>query len=292
MTELISKLEMDKVVIFVFLMIIIVSFIRYLKKGDDSAKLLQKLIGGLGVFTVAILSNNGWVYSTSIFIGGLIIASEEFMMFIAAVMKSTGDKVADTVKALKYQKASEAEVDLKAKKEEKEIEIKVFDNISVKEESVAALKTATTVEHTEEPKLREGSNEKVNERVKRIKRVEELIQPFLIERFGKAYEPHIKLLSGEKSLILDGIIKRGEKIKGVVEIKYISPNSFPNLKYLIIRFREKLLKLSFKKRLWMVVVSDNMTITGASKMAEENRGLAILWFFSVNGDKVEPLLFD
>ena len=63
--------------------------------------------------TVALVSKNSWVIGLSIFIGGLIVASEDFMKFLAAVMRTNSDKVAETINALVT----------KASKEEKELSI-------------------------------------------------------------------------------------------------------------------------------------------------------------------------
>lgn len=60
----------------------------------------QKLVGGVVVFIVALLSHNSWVVWSSLFIGGLIIASEEFMKSLAAILRSSGDRIPDVLSEL------------------------------------------------------------------------------------------------------------------------------------------------------------------------------------------------
>lgn len=57
-----------------------------------------KIIGGLGVFIIALLANNPYIYAISLFIGGLLIASEKFMIHLAAIFNSSRERVADISK--------------------------------------------------------------------------------------------------------------------------------------------------------------------------------------------------
>jgi len=54
-----------------------------------------KIIGGLGVLLVALIANDPWVYAVSLFIGGLLIASERFMVSLAAIFNSDRKTVAE-----------------------------------------------------------------------------------------------------------------------------------------------------------------------------------------------------
>jgi len=135
-----------------------------------------------------------------------------------------------------------------------------------------------------------GSNERVNERIKKIKKVEELIQSFLIDKFGDKYHRNMKLTASRGSFIVDGLVVKNEKIKYIIEIRYITEKSFQNLKYLIIKFREKLARiLGVKKRIIMLVVSDSMTLEQATSMWLENKGLADLYFFQLIDDSLKEI---
>jgi len=257
------------VVVYAFLLYIGFTLFKFLYGKNNEDKILQKIIGGLGVFIVAILSNSAYVFFTSLFIGGLIIASEDFMMFLAAIIKTQGDKIAETVGALKAEKATKNEV---------------VDKIS---------NEILEISKTEEPKRKESdTNENHNIRLRKIKSIEELLHPKLTELLGEGYETHMKLTSGTSTIIVDGIIRHNNKIKQIVEIKYISEASFVNLKYLIHNFKSKLAKLGIKKWVILVVVSDKITLKDAEKMADENRGLATLLFFKFTGEDVEQITLD
>jgi len=189
-------------------------------------------------------------------------------------MRTRADKVADTVNALLVARASVKEIDQKRE-----------------EESVIEVESA----EGEEKRKVNTDNEKVVERAEKIKWVEEKLMPFLQTELGDSFQPHMKIInkaSGEKPLIVDGVIIRNEKIKIIVEIKYITERSFDNLRYLIYRYQQKLKRLGVKGRVLMVVASENMTKEAAQKMYDENRQAANLMFFKVNPDSVEHIEYD
>ena len=264
-----------------FLLVVMVSLISFLfiKDGSNKSKNLQKIIGGLSVFIIAIISQNGWVFSLSVFVGGLIIASEDFMKFFAAIMKTSGDKVPETIDALNASKASTKDIDKKIEEEGAGADVKVFG------EEEGGLE----VTHCGD-KLKMGSNDRVNERIAKIKIIEEQLQPILATEFGKNYESNMKITKGKQSLVVDGLIRKKNKIRKVVEIKYISKESFPAIKYLIARIREKLAKMDISRKIMLVIVSETMTVEIASNIRKENWGLAILWFFKFADNKVYPIL--
>jgi hypothetical protein len=49
---------------------------------------LVRLIGACIVFLIAIIASNPWIYFVSFFIGGLLVASERFMILLAGVLSS------------------------------------------------------------------------------------------------------------------------------------------------------------------------------------------------------------
>ncbi len=283
---------MEQATVYVFLAIISIAFLKYIIWGDNQEKILQKIIGGFSVLLVATASRDRWAICTSILIAGLIIASEEFMMFIAAVMKSQGDKVADTVSALRLQKASPEEIKEKANKDDKEIKgpgnvgLVSGENVKSPDGQAQLNLELPTMEHTDEPKRKEGKNERTNLRIRKSIEIEEVIHGYLKGEFGDLYEPHVKFVNSSGiRLIVDGVIKKGEKVKQVVEIRYISPSSFPNVKFFIQRIREKLARLNLKKRVLMIIVSDHLTPDDARAMHDSCIGFAYLRFFTMEDNK-------
>lgn len=279
-----------EITIFAFLFLVFLTFFKLLFWGDNEEKKMQKIFGGLIILITALLSHAPYVIFASIFISGLIVASEDFMRFLAAVMRSSGDKVAETVKALEMQKASPQEVEEKLKKESKDLEINVFDNARITESVDLAKLNIPSLEVVPAPldvEVIRSSNERVSERAEKIKMVEELVQPYLKQMFLDAYEPHMKITNGLKSLVVDGLVRKNNKIKLIIEIRYLTAKSFPRLKYLIIGFREKLLKIGIKRRVLMIVISEEMTSQEAWSMYEENYTLANLLFFKLDQKKLE-----
>lgn len=285
-----------EVIIYVFLFFATLTLGKFLFRGDTEDKKLQKIFGGIIILITALLSKNGWVIGVSLFISGLIVASEDFMRFLAAVMRTSGDKVADTVKALQPQafKASPKEVEDKLQKESKELEIKVFDNIKIGESVQTTLLETPPLEIGPAPADGEinTSSEKAKERAEKIKKVEELVQPYLREKFADSYEAHMKIASNTGFIVVDGLVRKNNKIKLIIEIRYLTAKSFPNLKYLIIRFREKLLsKVGIKRHIFMIVVSEELTQEHALNIYEDNKGLASFLFFKLIDDHLEQIKF-
>lgn len=93
-------MDVSDITIYFFLASSLSILIKILLRGDYEDKRLQKIFGGIIVLIAALVSKDPWVIGFSLFIGGLIVASEDFMKFLAAVVKTRSDKVAETVAAL------------------------------------------------------------------------------------------------------------------------------------------------------------------------------------------------
>ncbi len=242
------------------------------RKSED---IMQKVVGGFSVFIIAILANYWVVYLLSIFVGGLIIASEQFMMFIAAILKSDGTKIPETVKAFSVQSATKEEMEKKVKKEVSELEDPLVSDGS----------REATIFDTNEPRYKLGSSEKMNERTKKIREVTEKVHSLLANKYGSTYRKNVKVKYGDKSAILDAIIQtRKGKVQKVVEIKLVTAKSFSNLKWIVVRFIKKLAKIGLTAPLLFVVVSPDMTLEDAKSLYEDNKGFAEFRFYKL----IEP----
>jgi hypothetical protein len=101
--------------IFTFLFIVLVTFLKYLLfQSSPGNRDVQKIIGGLSVFIVAILSQSWQVMAISLLIGGLIIASEEFMEKLAIILRSESKDIGTN---LSVTKAEPKEIKDKLKEE-------------------------------------------------------------------------------------------------------------------------------------------------------------------------------
>lgn len=109
------------------------TLIKLLLKGDTEDSSLQKIFGGMVVLSGALASQNPWAISLSIFIAGLIIASEDFMKFFAAVMKTSADKIPETIEAFRVKTTPPKEIAEKAEIEIQEIK-KLEENASTSDQ--------------------------------------------------------------------------------------------------------------------------------------------------------------
>ncbi len=195
--------------VYLFLFIIFLAFIAFLFKQEQRS--LQKIIGGFGVFVVAILSQDRQVMTLSLFIGGLIIASEEFMKTLAAIFRAESS---DIPKIL-MEKATEKE------KIEKEIKEKEEDPGEEK------LEEKKKPEKEEKPLIQKAKEVKkktsFKKRLQVEREVEEITNNYLSHIFGDRYSKNMKFKSEYGDIVVDGIIKKSysSEVSKIVEIKYV-----------------------------------------------------------------------
>ena len=224
--------------IYVFLFIVGLSFLKYcIFKNEIDNRGFQKIIGGLSVFVIAIIASNVLVYIISLFIGGLIIASEDFMKFLTAVIKSRDDKISETIDSLNHTKATEKEIDKK------------------NEEDISYIKAIPNIED-----IKLSANDEVNMRLKKVREVENLVNSYLKKEYGNKYDDQIKLKNKNNQLIVDGVIFNNNEIESIVEIKYISSGKFDHFKHIIKKLKLKVKKLLGSEiPLLFVIVSEKIT---------------------------------
>ncbi len=257
-------------IVFAFLGMILVAFIIIIFCDDYEDKTLQKIIGGLAVFIIALAANKTSIYFLSIFIGGLIIASENFMMFLAAVMKTDSTRIAETVTALNTTKASKEEMFDKIQREQEEIKI---------ERAVVV------------PEPYKSTSESSIERLEKIKKIEGLVHSYLKKRFSDKYQIQMKLSNSMGEAIVDGIILNTRNEVGkIVEIKFITEKSYNALRFILSNFVRKLKALNIKKRLLVIIVSEELTLEQSEKMKQETETLATTLFFQFKNDSILPVL--
>jgi len=175
------------ITVYIFLAIILLYVVLYnLSFKTINNEGAFKIVGGLSVFIVAILSQNGWVFFASLFIGGLIIASEEFMKSLAAILKSDSKNMPEVLKALIAEKASPKEIQKKRKEEASELK-------------------------------KEAINTDKQTYVKDLKTAEMFVKKYLLKQFGERFQKGIKV----NNTVLDGIIEdKNGNLESVVEIRY------------------------------------------------------------------------
>lgn len=267
----------DLTVIYLFALLVFGAFVKLLIWGDSKDKALQKIVGGLSAFLVAIIANDGWVFSISLFIGGLIIASEDFMKFLAAVLRSTGDKIPETLKELKAERATLEEIEEKTQEEIK---------------SIGRPQGLTANELKEE--AGEDLIPPITQRAERVKKVRVLLDQYFSNLYGDQYRTEIRLSSGYGSMVADGVITENGKIKKIIEVRYITSKSFPSLVFQTQRFIGKVRSLSIDTPILMVFVSEDLTAESASEINRDvrNRYDVRIAFFKLEETAVVPIMPD
>lgn len=252
------------IVVFLFIIIAIASFIKLLISGDNQRQSFQKIIGGLCVFIVSLLSFNGYVIFTSLFIGGLIIASEDFMKALAAILRTRGDRIPETMQALlNTTKATSAEVDEKVAQETQEVDSDdstsdmpaVVDRTASESESVVSVKS------------------KLSARAERLKMIESLVNKVLKGIYGNDYSEQVKITSEHYSFIVDGVVFSNRIPKKIIEIRYITGKSFLSLRFIIERFITKIKQAGITTKILYIVVSDDMTDANAEMINRDIRNI-------------------
>lgn len=242
-------------VTFIFLCLIAVSFFRLLFWGDNKERSFQKIIGGLAVFIVAFSADNPYVFSLSLFIGGLIIASEKFMKALAAIMKADSKDIKDIYNE-DFKKATEKEIDEK-QNEDKKIEEEVI-------------------------KRPLGKTNQESGRFDYAKRreIEDQVAEKLSDDFGLDYMRNMKISVGKANLVFDGMLRPSSGYSHLlaskpfaVEIKYVpdlsSNNRYSSLDFIITRAIGNIFSKVRDIRLMFVVVSDDLSTERALSIRHE-----------------------
>lgn len=259
------------IVIYSFLLIILLTFIKFLFVKDNDEKSMQKVIGGISVFVVAIISQNEWVFSLSLFIGGLIIASEKFMRALAAIMRASGDKLPDTISALDNVDVSKASP--KDVKQQREEEIKEVTAVS-----------------------KEDRFKSIRQRVEHQRKIENLIIAYYAKEYGHQFEPRVKLENEYGVLILDGAVRsmRDGNILTFLKVQYTSDPEDMSIEFLVRRTLERIRYLMLTTPVVVAIVSEKITPQFAKKYQEEIKERyknVTLEFFKNNGeDSVEKII--
>lgn len=251
------------IIIYIFIFIILISFacLVFCKSGKNKEDRYEKIIGGLSVFLVALIANITWLYVISFFIGGLIIASENFMMFLAAIIKTDSKNIPKTVAAF-AKKAKEYEINKKLITENK---IKIPEVPSEPEESAI---------------------EYINNKLKKVKIIEKKISDYMEEKYGKNYHSYVKYSNTDRMVIFDGIINYDDGTETVVEIKFLTRKDFPILKKVITHVNREISSFDICANLLLVIVSEKLTKDDIKSILKENQNEANFIFFKYRNNKI------
>ncbi len=133
----------------------------------------------------------------------------------------------------------------------------VLQGIESEEEAIGTVKNDNTVE----------------ERLQKIKTVEEFVNQKLYKLYGDNYKPQIKIENevSKRKLILDGAIYENDEIIEVVEIKFITKISFESFYFIALNFLKKIYNFGFRDpiKIKMIVVSESLDERVALSIAKD-----------------------
>lgn len=291
--KLITLEAATAIVVYFFLLVVSVAFIVLILGGRSKTKkesagdttkedALIKIIGGFGIFVVAIVSQHIAVFALSLFIGGLIIASEKFLQALAAIWKVPGPNLPQTLDAigrLEFSSASTEDVVAKEKEEQRIID----------------MNSPHIVNEVERYNTQ-------HRRWRRTRLVESLMHKTLKNTFGLLYESEVKIGDPSVGVIADGAIKSpdGRYIFSVVEIKYLpdlmSRSSILNS--VVQNVMQMTKGITPLKSILFIVVSENLTRAFAqrilidirSRYEDFNKRIDIAFFNIINEEELGEVL--
>lgn len=176
----------------------------------------NKILGGLAVLIVAIIAHNGWIYFLSFFIAGLLIASERFMLLLAAVFNSDRTNVHKIPSYWHEDQKLYDEQDLVDTFEESAEE-----NITIEP---SRDKKQSKDKDVKPQETKEEKKERFKKYVEKISDIEARVLRILKARsdFRFLVKNNVTVKVGEKTVQYDAIYVEQEtnRIQGAFEIKY------------------------------------------------------------------------
>lgn len=211
-------LSSRSLVIYLFSILVLLAFFRIVVRGDKDDT-YKKIIGGLGVFLVALVANNAYVYFISFFIGGLLIATENFLIHLAGIFKADKHHVSDITKDY-YSKISDAETEDKIQKE-----------------AVDALDQIQSPLSVSTPKQAREIKRKIDNTVENIKKLDERVFRVLATYLNRSFQPyilqeHVRVKGEDYVKNFDAVVAHvgSEQIYAGIEIKYFEKYNLSKVK--------------------------------------------------------------
>lgn len=230
--------------------------------------------------SIKMVSLDPYIFITWCILIALPLFSE--ISFGGFTFKKELEKVSDDIKkeilSLKLENKSESNNRVNISIEVEKAEKKEYEEkLSKEAKENGNSKVELSVEH-EQKRQAVPKSEMAQSRLEKINRIEELVRERMIKEHGENYSPEMKIENNlGKKIILDGIVfYRENKIKEIVEIKFISSKSFDTFKFVWARFVNKLIKLGVDKPIRIIVVSEEMDQEGANKIKQDINFLWVL----------------
>ena len=179
------------------------------------------MVGGFSVFLVALVANDPWVYSVSFFIGGLIIATENFLIHLAGIFKANDKDVAEITKDYyRLAKMTGSEVEEKIEKE-----------------AVMVLAERREVKATKSDQRAKEEQKRIKTTVERFKEAEQKIMGILRKYIDQAtgsfiLKENVRIEGENYVKVFDAVIMRPQtgRIHTGIEVKFFDHYKIDRIK--------------------------------------------------------------
>lgn len=243
-----------------------------------------KIIGGLAILLIALVSNNTWIYAIALFIGGLLIASERFMVSLAAIFNSSRDNVAQ-IPQLWHEPLNRLEIENKQQEE-------AVTELKEETKDIDAQTKEVNQKHSPTINYREVLEKIRNYEAEVIRKIEQkLITKSII------IKPYVRLtpsLGVRASVILDAVgIDPQNKDKPIfgIEVKYFTSFRKQSLERSI-RIAENI-SSEAKMPILLAIVFEKDIIFDKEKTSRYTHGLlhnvGIVYYQADSNGEVKPL---
>lgn len=247
----------------------------------------SKVLGGLSVLLVAIIADNAWIYFLALFIAGLLIASERFMLLLAAVFNSDRTNVHKIPSYWQEEKSySEQELveTIEESSGEREIAKDTPDNPEGKDD-------------TSSKDAAEDKRERFKAYIQKISDIESMALSKLRDRTNYKYQlkESVAVKLNDVTIKYDAIFVEPETntIKGAFEVKYFASMKGANIKAYLGNRARKFLSSEYK--VGFIIVFNGYDhgelnqILDTVRAFEDSASNAFVAIYQNEGKKLTPL---
>lgn len=208
------------IIIFCFLILALMYLVAFFKSKPSPENELTKIIGGLSLLFVAIIAANTWIYVLAFFISGLLIASERFMVVLAAILNSDRKNVH---KIPSFFNLGPTEIEEKHTEEAED---------SLSNQAEETLSTSSGMESSIQDRNPESDRKRFNEKLDQIKKTEKyLLNNFernLANDFGRekvALRRYVRIKTDLGPIAYDAILAEPQTHKILLGVEITHLNS-------------------------------------------------------------------
>lgn len=266
-TEIIKKWELANIsysydiIVYLFWIIIFLTFLKLLfSKNID--EYFKKIIGWLSILVFALVTENYYIIGISLFIGWLLIATENFLIHLAWIFSNKKwedlfrlfDSFTGKREEIKIEELTEREKinELKKEKEENNWKIENIKNIN---KAVPTKKNRLSI----------------NDIVEKEKQILNLFENSNFEKYKNiSFKKNVRLDNKYWRFILDGVLKKDFEIILWIEIKFLGELwPLTNIFFNIRKYIEKIRFMKFDFPFVLVLAAEKFELNDIEKIKEK-----------------------